>query len=133
MGSTMPSSRAESMMALSSHSPTDIPARRAASRAASRASSPTPLTCHRTPNPMPASRLLPLVAALGLAFAAEAVQAQSYPRRLIKLVVPTSAGGPTDGMARRLAEKLAPALGQTVIVENLAGGAGGTLGARAVA
>ncbi len=62
-----------------------------------------------------------------------AAQAQTYPSRLVKLVVPTSAGGPTDGMARRLAEKLAPVLGQTVIVENLAGGAGGTLGARAVA
>ena len=78
--------------------------------------------------------LLSLVLAAGLTGpTVGAAMAQSYPSRLIKLVVPTSPGGPTDGMARRLAEKLSVKFGQTVIVENLAGGAGGTLGAKAVA
>jgi tripartite-type tricarboxylate transporter receptor subunit TctC len=58
-------------------------------------------------------------------------QAQSYPERPIKLVVPSPAGGPPDVMARLLSDKMAAALGQPVIVENR-GGAGGTIGARSV-
>ena len=54
LGST-PSSKAESRMTLSSHSPTDMPERRAASRAVSRACRLTPSTCHGTPDFMPAS------------------------------------------------------------------------------
>jgi len=59
--------------------------------------------------------------------------AQSYPNRLIKLVLPFPAGGPTDGAARLIAEKLSASLGQTVVIENRAGGAGGTVGAKLVA
>jgi tripartite-type tricarboxylate transporter receptor subunit TctC len=58
--------------------------------------------------------------------------AQSYPDRLIKMVVPYPAGGPIDITARLLAQRLGPILGQTVIIENR-GGAGGALGTKAVA
>ena len=58
--------------------------------------------------------------------------AQSYPDRTITMVVPFSAGGPTDTVARLVAEAMSNDLGQQVIVENV-GGAGGTLGAARVA
>ncbi|MFL6796624.1 MAG: Bug family tripartite tricarboxylate transporter substrate binding protein [Xanthobacteraceae bacterium] len=60
-------------------------------------------------------------------------QSQSYPNRPIKLVVPFPAGGPTDGMARIISDRLGVVLGQTVVVENRGGGAGGSIGAKAVA
>lgn len=59
-------------------------------------------------------------------------QAQDYPGRQITMVVPFAAGGPTDTVARLVAEKMSGDLGQQVIVENV-GGAGGTLGAGQVA
>ena len=59
--------------------------------------------------------------------------AQTYPARAIKIIVPFPAGGASDVMARLLADRLSPALGQTVIVENRPGGAGGSIGAKAVA
>ena len=52
--------------------------------------------------------------------------AQAYPSRPITMVVPFPAGGPTDTLARVLAERMRPTLGQPVIIENI-GGAGGTL------
>src|SRR3954468_12907477 len=55
------------------------------------------------------------------------VRAQGYPDRPITLVVPFPAGGPTDVIARIFAERLRQALGQPVIVENVAG-AGATIG-----
>ena len=58
--------------------------------------------------------------------------AQTYPDRTITMVVPFSAGGPTDTVARLVAESMSKDLGQQVIVENV-GGAGGTLGAARVA
>lgn len=67
-----------------------------------------------------------------LALCATAAQAQAWPSRPITLVVPFPAGGTTDVLARALAEKLQPALGQTVIVESKPG-AGATLGADYVA
>jgi tripartite-type tricarboxylate transporter receptor subunit TctC len=57
-----------------------------------------------------------------------AVQAQSYPNRPIKFVVPFPPGGNLDFIARILQPKLAEALGQPVIIENK-GGAGGIVGA----
>jgi tripartite-type tricarboxylate transporter receptor subunit TctC len=58
----------------------------------------------------------------------QAASAQSgYPSRPITLIVPAAAGGPTDTVARLVAESMSRTLGQTVVVENV-GGAGGTIG-----
>jgi len=63
---------------------------------------------------------------------ASAAFAQGYPDRQITMVVPFAAGGPTDTVARLVAERMSADLGQQIIVENV-GGAGGTLGAGQVA
>jgi tripartite-type tricarboxylate transporter receptor subunit TctC len=60
------------------------------------------------------------------------VYAQDWPSKTVSLVVPFTAGGSTDTVARLIAERLAPRLGQPVIVENRAG-AGGALGSNHVA
>src|SRR5215467_12595167 len=73
------------------------------------------------------------VFALATAAAPNAVSAQSaFPTRPITLVVPAAAGGPTDTVARLVAESMSRTLGQTVVVENV-GGAGGTIGMLRVA
>jgi tripartite-type tricarboxylate transporter receptor subunit TctC len=59
--------------------------------------------------------------------------AQAYPNRPIRMVVPFPAGGPTDAMARIISDRLGVVLGQTIIVESRGGGAGGSIGAKAVA
>ncbi len=58
--------------------------------------------------------------------------AAAYPERVVTVVVPYSAGGPTDKVARDFAEALRKQLGQPVVVDN-AGGAGGNIGATKVA
>ena len=65
-----------------------------------------------------------LLASLGSAFA----QAEDYPTKTITMVVPFAAGGPTDTVARLVAQSMGVKLKQTIIVENV-GGAGGTIGA----
>ncbi len=69
-------------------------------------------------------RAVLLHAVLGFAVTAGA---QSYPTHPITMVVPFSAGGPTDTIARIMSERIARALGQTVVVENISG-AGGSIG-----
>ena len=73
-----------------------------------------------------------ILATAALAAAAVGAQAQEYPTRTISVVVPFAAGGPTDTVARLLAQSMTKSLGQTVIVENQAG-AGGTIGVEKVA
>ena len=71
------------------------------------------------------TRALALTAALAtLAFFALPAQAQDYPTRQIRLVVGYAAGGPTDVIARLVAQDLQASLGQTVIVDNKAGANG---------
>jgi tripartite-type tricarboxylate transporter receptor subunit TctC len=72
-----------------------------------------------------------LTAAAALPFAPKAF-AQSFPTKPIRIVVAYPAGGPTDGIARIVAQDLAAALGQNVVVENV-GGASGSIGTRQVA
>ena len=68
------------------------------------------------------------ILALALLGAATAALAQSYPNKVVKLQVPFAPGGTTDIIARVIGEPLGKALGQSVIIENKAGG-GGVIGA----
>ena len=61
-----------------------------------------------------------------------AVQAQSWPQKPVRLIVPFAAGGPSDALARAFARNLADNIGQPVIVDNRGGG-GGAIGIDAVA
>jgi tripartite-type tricarboxylate transporter receptor subunit TctC len=77
--------------------------------------------------------LIAAVSALGLAPGPTGqAWAQEFPSRPVTFVVPAAAGGPTDVLARILAEGMAKQLGRPVVVENVAG-AGGTLGIARVA
>ncbi len=78
------------------------------------------------------SRRILTVLGLVLALGAGTAQADNYPSKVITLVVPFSAGGPTDTVARLIAQPMSKTLGQTVIIENV-GGAGGTIAAARVA
>jgi tripartite-type tricarboxylate transporter receptor subunit TctC len=72
---------------------------------------------------------------LGAGFGALATSALAqapYPTRTITMIVPFAAGGPTDTVARLIAQAMGAELGQTIVVENV-GGAGGTLGAQRAA
>jgi len=74
-----------------------------------------------------------LIAAFVLFVAPVFLQAaHAFPDRPVKLVVSSPAGGPPDIMARLLSDRMAAGLGQPVVVENRAGGAGGTIGAKTV-
>jgi tripartite-type tricarboxylate transporter receptor subunit TctC len=81
------------------------------------------------------TRLFNTLAPLTLLAVSLGVQAQDYPikDKPVTLVVPFAAGGPTDRVARDLAEALRKPLGTSVVVENAAGGPGGLIGANKVA
>lgn len=74
--------------------------------------------------------IAPAIAAATLASTAPA--AMAYPDKTITIVVPTAAGGANDAMARTIAQKLGPLLGQTIIIDNRAG-ANGTIASEFVA
>jgi tripartite-type tricarboxylate transporter receptor subunit TctC len=71
-------------------------------------------------------------AAMMTALSAVPVAAQDYPNRSITVIVPFPAGGPSDVVARIVAEAMGRTLGQTLVIENI-GGAGGTIGSGRVA
>jgi len=73
-----------------------------------------------------------LIAVLALFLFASIAAAQDYPTRPVRIVIPLSPGGTTDGPGRIIAHKLSEALGQQFFVENRPG-AGGTIGADFVA
>ncbi|HTE13539.1 MAG TPA: tripartite tricarboxylate transporter substrate binding protein [Burkholderiales bacterium] len=75
---------------------------------------------------------IPRAFILALFTTAITVQAQPYPVKPIRCVVPYPPGGPTDIIGRAIAQKLAEALGQPVIIDNR-GGAAGTIGSEQVA
>jgi tripartite-type tricarboxylate transporter receptor subunit TctC len=77
-------------------------------------------------------RIARIGAGLVLAAAAALAAAQTYPEKPVTIIVPFAAGGPTDTVARLIAQAMTANLKQQVIVEN-AGGAGGTIGANKVA
>ena len=60
------------------------------------------------------------------------VEAQNYPTRSITFIVPSTPGGPGDVSARLISERMSAALGQTIVIETIAG-AGGTIGMARVA
>jgi len=77
-------------------------------------------------------KTLSLLAGSLLLLGTAAAQAQDFPNKPITIVVPFAAGGPTDTVARLVAQSMGTTLKQQVIIENV-GGAGGTLGAGRVA
>src|SRR5919204_3868811 len=82
--------------------------------------------------PPRSSKALAVVAVALCLCAPAGTHAQEFPFRVIRVVVPFPAGGPTDFVARLVADKLKPLLGQNVIVENKPG-ANGAIGAEYVA
>src|SRR5262245_40224405 len=91
-----------------------------------RANEPEGMPMHR--------RVRAVAAAIVLTWLAAALpaQAETYPNHPVKLIVPYAAGGTGDIVARVIADRLAIALGQSVVVENRAG-ATGAIGTQAVA
>jgi tripartite-type tricarboxylate transporter receptor subunit TctC len=70
-------------------------------------------------------RKVALALAIGLSVQwSDSALAQAYPSRPVTIIVPFAAGGPTDTLARILHERMRDSLGQSVIVENVAGAAG---------
>ena len=75
--------------------------------------------------------LPPIWLAAALALVGFSVHAQDYPKRPITMIVPFAAGGASDVIARTVAEQMGSALGQTIVIENVAGAGGSTALTRA--
>ena len=73
-----------------------------------------------------------ILAAVALTAFSTLAAAQAYPSRPVTVTVPFAAGGPTDTIARIMAERMSRALGQTVVVENVTG-AGGSIAGNKIA
>jgi tripartite-type tricarboxylate transporter receptor subunit TctC len=85
------------------------------------------------PTLFPAIRLIGLITALaGVAPLAAPANAQPFPARLVRIVVPQTPGGATDVFARKIGQLLSERWGQPIVIENRAG-AGGVLGTDSVA
>ena len=80
--------------------------------------------CHDAGSPR--SALLRSLFALHRAGLAGPASAQTYPTQDVRLIVPFAAGGPTDVIARLVAQKLSEAWGQQIVVENIPGAGGNT-------
>ena len=78
------------------------------------------------------SMLLKSAAAAALALVACIAQAQTFPTKPVRMIIPNATGGPSDLVGRVLAQKLAESWGQSVVVDNRVG-AGGNIGVDAVA
>src|SRR5436305_7758508 len=72
-----------------------------------------------------------MLSAVVLLLAGFSAHAQDYPKRPITMIVPFAAGGTSDVIARTVAEQMASAVGQPVVIENVAGAGGSTALARA--
>lgn len=70
----------------------------------------------------------PITAIALAALLATSAHAQTYPSRPVTWIVPFAAGGPTDALARTIAERVSREIGQSIIIDN-SPGAGGTIGA----
>ncbi|MGB9364665.1 MAG: tripartite tricarboxylate transporter substrate-binding protein [Xanthobacteraceae bacterium] len=81
---------------------------------------------------MRTTRVAATLLAVSLLLCAHTARADDYPNRPITLIVPYPAGGGVDTIARVMAAKLAPALGQQIVIENRPG-AGAVIGTRAAA
>ncbi len=79
-----------------------------------------------------ARRLLPLLLVVAPWLTGAPAQAQDYPNRPLRIVVPFPAGGSADALARTIGQRLTESMGQPVVIENKPG-AGGILGADTVA
>ncbi|WP_256330529.1 tripartite tricarboxylate transporter substrate binding protein [Variovorax sp. YR216] len=80
---------------------------------------------------MPATRRAAIAAAVFMSASLVFAQGDTWPSRPITMIVPSSAGSGTDLMAREMAHRLGMALGQSIVVENKAGGSG-IIGTQAV-
>ena len=78
------------------------------------------------------AKILRIIPGFLMLILAPPVSAQDYPNKVITMVVPFAAGGPTDTVARLIGVPMSKTLGQQIIVENVAG-AGGTIAANRVA